>query len=81
MITKRLVVVNGMTGQEMPIRVGQGATPANILSQLGFQESGKHKLARVGNRHIFQPNCDVSRVVRDGERLFAFESMEVGVSS
>jgi len=75
MITKTLIVVNGMTGQETPVRVEEGATPANILSQLGLPN---YQLATVKNRQVLQPGCDISRVVDDRERLFAFAPMVVG---
>lgn len=76
MITKTLIIVNGMTGQETPLRVEEGATPANILSKLGLSN---YQLAKVRNRQVLQPRCDVTRVVRDRERLFAFAPMVVGI--
>jgi len=75
MITKTLIVVNGMTGQESPVQVEEGATPPDILRQLGLPN---YQLARVRNRQVLQPRCDVARVVGDGERLFAFAPMVVG---
>lgn len=75
MITKTLLVVNGLTGQETPVRVRQGTTPTNILRQLGMPN---HQLARVKNRQVLRQNCDVSRVVEDRERLFAFAPLIVG---
>jgi sulfur carrier protein ThiS len=77
MITKKLIVVNGMTGQEMPVRVEEGATPADILKQIGLPN---YQLATVRNRQVLQHSCDVSRVVDDRERLFAFAPMVVGCS-
>ncbi|UCD56057.1 MAG: hypothetical protein JSV16_09395 [Candidatus Hydrogenedentota bacterium] len=76
MITKTLLVVNGLTGQETPVRVRQGTTPANILRQLGMPN---YQLARVKNRQILRQNCDVSRTIKDRERLIAFDKIEVGV--
>jgi len=78
MITKTLIVVNGMTGQEKLVSVGHGATPANILNQLGLSN---YQLARVSNRQVLQPSCDVYHNTRDRERLFAFAPMVVGGES
>ncbi len=75
MITKMFLIVNGLTGQETPVRVEDGATPAHILKQLGLPN---HQLARVKDRQLLRQNCDVSRVVRDGERLFAYTHIDVG---
>lgn len=75
MITKTLIVVNGLTGQETPVRVEEGATPADILNQLGLPN---YQLATVRNRQVLQPGSDVSRAVEDHGRLFAFAPMVVG---
>jgi sulfur carrier protein ThiS len=75
MITKMFLVINGMTGQETPVKVEEGATPADILKQLGLPN---HQLARVKDRQLLRQNCDVSRVMRDGERLFAYAPIDVG---
>lgn len=75
MITKTLLVVNGLTGQETPVRIRQGTRPANILRQLGMPN---YQLARVKNRQVLRQNCDVSRVIEDRERLFVFSPLEVG---
>ena len=75
MITKMLIVVNGMTGQEMPVKVEEGATPADVLNKLGLPD---YRLATVRNRQVLQPGCDVSRTVEDQGRLFVFAPMEVG---
>jgi len=75
MFTKTLIIVNGMTGQETPIRVEEGATPADILNQLGLPN---YQLATVRNRQVLQPGSDVSRTIDDRERLFAFAPMVVG---
>ena len=75
MITKTLIIVNGMTGQEMPVMVESGATPANILSKVGLPN---YQLARVKNRQVLRSDCDVTRVTGNHERLFAFSPMIVG---
>jgi len=75
MFTKTLIVVNGMTGQEIPVQVEEGVKPQEILRQLGLPN---YQLARVRNRQVLQPRCDVARVVGDRERLFAFAPMVVG---
>lgn len=76
MFTKTLIVVNGLTGEETPMMVEEGATPTNILSKLGLSN---YQLAKVKNRQVLQPRCDVTRVVKDRERLFAFAPMVVGI--
>ena len=75
MITKTLIIVNGLTGQETPVKVEEGATPADILNKLGLPS---YQLATVKNRQIIQRGSDVSRIVNDHDRLFAFAYMEVG---
>jgi sulfur carrier protein ThiS len=75
MITKTLIVVNGLTGQETPVRVEEGSMPADILNKLNLPD---YQLAKVKNRQVLPENCDVSRVVDDRERLFAFAPMVVG---
>lgn len=75
MITKTLIVVNGMTGQEARVRVQEGATPADILKQLGLPN---YQLARVSDRQVLKARTDISRTVQDGQRLFAFAPMVVG---
>jgi sulfur carrier protein ThiS len=75
MIEKVLIVVNGMTGQETPIKVASGATPAAVLGKLGF---GGYQLARVKDRQILQDAANLDAVVAEGERLFAFAPMIVG---
>jgi len=75
MITKKLIVVNGMTGKESRIRVQEGTKPAEVLSKLGLP---KYQLARVKDRRVLSPGCDLAREVRDCERLFAFAPMVVG---
>jgi len=75
MITKMLIVVNGLTGHETPVKVDEGATPANILSKLGLPN---YQLARVKDRQVLSRNSDVSNLVENRERLFAFAPMSVG---
>lgn len=75
MIAKMFLVVNGMTGQETPVRVEEGATPADVLQQLGLPN---HQLARVKDRKPLRSNCNVVQVVGDGERLFAYAPIDVG---
>jgi len=75
MIAEKLIVVNGMTGQETPVKIQEGATPKEVLSNLGLQN---YRLASVKNRHVFQPGQDISQAVQNGERLFAFAEMAVG---
>lgn len=77
MIQKTLFIVNGLTGQETPVRVEEGATPANVLNKLGLPN---YQLARVKDRRVLQTGRDVSHTVEDGERLFAFAPMAVGES-
>jgi sulfur carrier protein ThiS len=72
---KMILIINGMTGQETPIRVEEGATPVDILNKLGLPD---YRLATVRNRQVLQPSCDVSRTIEDRERLFVFAPMEVG---
>ena len=75
MITKTLIVVNGMTGQEARVRVQEGATAASILRQIGLPN---YQLARVSDRQVLKRRTDVSRTVQDGQHLFAFAPMVVG---
>jgi sulfur carrier protein ThiS len=75
MTEKRLVIVNGMTGQETPVKVAEGATPADILGKLGLADC---QLARIKDRQVLQPQSDLVRSVENGERMFAFSRMEVG---
>ena len=75
MITKTLIIVNGLTGEEKRVRVDQGITVAKMLGQIGLP---RYELARVKNRQVLRPNCDVSRVVANQERLFAFAPIEFG---
>lgn len=75
MITKMFLIVNGLTGQETPVRVEDGATPAHILKQLGLPN---HQLARVKDRQLLRRNCSISQVAMDGERLFAYAPIDVG---
>jgi hypothetical protein len=75
MITKTLIVVNGMTGKESRIKVQEGTKPAEVLSKVGLPN---YQLARVKDRRVLRPGCDLAREVRDCERLFAFAPMVVG---
>ena len=75
MITKTLIVVNGMTGKESRIKVQEGTNPAAVLSKVGLPN---YLLARVKDRRVLRPGCDLAREVRDCERLFAFAPMTVG---
>lgn len=75
MIEKTLFIVNGLTGQETPMLVEEGAAPSDILKQLGLPN---YQLARVKDRRVLQRGRDVSRTVENGERLFAFAPIEVG---
>jgi hypothetical protein len=75
MIERRLLVVNGMTGQETRVRAPEGTTPREIVSRLGMPD---YQLARVSDRHVFPQNVDVTQSVQNGERLFAFAPMVVG---
>ena len=72
---KKLIVVNGMTGQEMPVKVLDEATPGNVVQELGLDG---YSLARVSDRKPLQPTQVIGDQVRDGERLFAFSPMTVG---
>ena len=75
MITKTLIVVNGMTGKENRVRVQEGAKPIDLLSKVGLPN---YQLARVKDRKVLRPGCNLAREVRDCERLFAFAPMVVG---
>jgi len=75
MIVKRLIVINGMTGQETPVRVGEGTTPESIVGNLGLEG---YRLARVKDRHPLPIGLDILPSVQDGEKLFAFAAMTVG---
>jgi len=75
MIMKKLIVVNGMTGQETPVRVGEGTTPKDVLAKLGLEE---HRLSRVRDRYELPLGRDMLPSVQNGERLFAFAAMAVG---
>ena len=75
MITKTLLIVNGLNGQETPVRIEEGATPTSIVRKLGL---GGYNLARVKDRQVLRSNCNVVRVVGDGERLFAYAPIDVG---
>ncbi len=75
MITKTLIVVNGMTGEENRVRVQERTKPADVVNELGLPN---YQLARVKDRRVLQPGCDLSREVRDCERIFAFAPMRVG---
>jgi len=74
-ITKTLIVVNGMTGEESRVKVQEGTKPSDVLSKIGLPE---YQLARVKNRQVIQPGCDLSREAGDCERFFAFSPMIVG---
>ena len=75
MITKTLIVVNGMTGKESRVKVQEGTKPADVLGKVGLPN---YQLARVKDRRVLRPGCDLAREVRDCERLFAFAPMVVG---
>ena len=75
MMERRLVVVNGLTGQETQVKVTEGATTADVLRQLGLEN---YRLARVRDRRVLDGQSDVSRAAENGERLFAFAPMVVG---
>jgi len=74
-IERTVIVVNGMTGQENHVKVRDGATPKDVLRQLNL---GGYNLARVRDRKLLPRDLDISRNMRDRERLFAFAPMEVG---
>lgn len=78
MITKTLLVINGLNGQETPVRVEDGATPSSIVRKLGL---GSYNLARVKDRQVLRSNCNVVRAVGEGERLFAYAPIDVGGAS
>jgi len=75
MIERRLLVVNGMTGQETRVQASEGTTPREIVSRLGMPD---YQLARVSDRRVLPQNQDVTQSVQNGERLFAFAPMVVG---
>lgn len=78
MITRKLTVVNGLTGQQTPLQVGEGATPQQVLAKLGLDD---YKLARVRDRMVLPESEDVARATQDGDLVFAFAKMEVGDES
>jgi len=75
MIEKRIIVVHGMTGRQMPVKIVEGARPPEILRRLNIKD---HRLSRVTGREPLPEDADVASVVQDGERLFALPHMEVG---
>ena len=76
MIEKKVFIVNGMTGQTTPVKIDDKATPEDILNQVGLENLN---LARVSDRHVLPPGCQVSSEVQNNDRLFAFAPMIVGV--
>jgi len=75
-ITKTLIVVNGMTGEESRVKVQEGTKPSDVLSKIGLPEN--YWLLRVRDRRLLQPGCDLSREVRDCSRVFANAPIYVG---
>lgn len=77
MVTKRLLIVNAHTGQETHVEAAEGATPRDVLGQLGY-DADRYQLARVRDRERLLPSCDLTRAAGDGERLIALMRIEVG---
>lgn len=77
MIEKKMRIVNGMTGEETPVRVAEKTTPTDVMEHLGFDKN-RYALSTVHNRRVLPPGCSLDKEVRDGERLFLFARIEVG---
>jgi hypothetical protein len=75
MISKKLTIVNGQTGKEIPVSIAEGVTPNTLLQSLGFTY---HALAGVKDRKQFGSCEDLFKEVKDGDRLFAFARAEFG---
>lgn len=77
MIRKRVTVVNGVTGEQTPLSLASGVTPAEIIRQLNLPEN--FQLARVQDRKVLPAHSDAAGAVEDGERVFTFMRIEVGI--
>ena len=77
---KRLVVTDGLTGEETPVSVTDRATVANLLQKLGYNP-GTHALSRVSDRQVLSPKQRLDSSLNEGDRLFVFAKIEVGVTS
>ncbi len=78
MEAKTVTIVNAQNGQETEVRLAERVTPLAIFTQLGLGYPEQYRLARVANRHVFDPSSDVSQAVKEGERLFVFAAIQVG---
>ena len=75
MIEKRVVVVHALTGRQTPVKVAEGARPAEILQKLNLKD---HYLARVTGRQPLPEDTDVAAIVEEGEHLLAASRMVIG---